>query len=78
MLGLHLRHTSLTHSQHAVACEALKVTPYAKKVAVPADSEGWDEYVIQILKNLRSADKAGWHHRMTARVRSFLDEIYSG
>jgi hypothetical protein len=55
--------------QREAACEALKATPYANKVYPPTDSEGgWDEYVIQILKNLRSADKAGWHHRMTARV----------
>jgi hypothetical protein len=65
-----LIYTSLTHDQLAVACEALKATSYAKKIEAPTDSEGWDDYGIQILKNLRSADKAGWHHRMTARVRS--------
>lgn len=57
--------------QREAACEALKATPYANKVDPPTDPEGWDGYVIQILKNLRSADKAGWHHRMTARVGSW-------
>ena len=66
--------TRLTHNQHEAACEALKATAYSKKVTLPSDSEGWDEYVIQILKNLRSADKAGWHHRMTARVWRLPDD----
>jgi hypothetical protein len=60
--------------QREAAYEVSKATPYAKKVDRPTDSEWWDEYVIQILKNLRAADKAGWHHRMTARVGSGLNE----
>lgn len=45
----------------------LKATPYARK-ASEQGSEDWNGYTMQILKALRSADKANWHHRMVARV----------
>ena len=32
------------------------------------DLEDWEGYMIQVLKTLRSADRANWHHRMVARV----------
>jgi hypothetical protein len=45
---------------------------YARKAPVPGEDAGleeWEEYVLGVLKTLRNADKSGWHHRMTARVR---------
>ena len=32
------------------------------------DGEDWSSYILQVIKALRSADKANWHHRMVARV----------
>ena len=32
-------------------------------------------YILHVLKALRSADKATWHHRMVARVNSFLSVL---
>jgi hypothetical protein len=52
-------------------------TPYARKVPIPAadaSEEGWEEYVLGILKVLRNADKSGWHHRMTARAANIIYE----
>ncbi|KIW08073.1 uncharacterized protein PV09_01011 [Verruconis gallopava] len=52
------------------AYELLKSSLYSAKI--PAPDAGQDrssaDYVMSILKSLRSADKAGWHHRMTARA----------
>lgn len=49
-------------------CHVLKATSYARKVPVVHDPEDWEEYILLVLKALRSADKANWHHRMVARV----------
>ena len=46
----------------------LQATPYARKAPDLVGDEGWNGYVWQILKALRAADKANWHHRMVARV----------
>lgn len=41
---------------------------YATKVSIESDEDGWEQYVLNVLKALRAADKSGWHHRMTARA----------
>ncbi|KKY14309.1 putative transcriptional corepressor of histone [Diplodia seriata] len=55
------------------ASSKLQATHYARQVPVFStdDSENpdeWDDYVLKVLKMLRSADKSNWHHRMTARA----------
>ena len=50
------------------AVDALKNTPYARSVAAPPDLEKWVPYVLSILKNLRTADKSNWHHRIIMRA----------
>lgn len=52
-------------------CNYLSATCYARKVSSVQDLEDWEGYLIHVLKALRSADKANWHHRMVVRV-SFL------
>ncbi|KAF2672690.1 hypothetical protein BT63DRAFT_382587 [Microthyrium microscopicum] len=52
----------------------LSATNYADKVAPPANMDGWEGYILAILKNLRNADKAGWHHRMTVRASHIIYE----
>ncbi|KAF2814539.1 uncharacterized protein BDZ99DRAFT_471954 [Mytilinidion resinicola] len=48
--------------------EILENTSYAKNIPACTDLDEWEHYILQVLKALRSADKAGWHHRMTARA----------
>jgi hypothetical protein len=48
--------------------EIVRASTYARNAPVPTDMDGWEEYILKILKALRSADKASWHHRMTARA----------
>lgn len=50
----------------------MKATPYSRKVPDVQDTEDWASYILQIIKALRSADKANWHHRMVARVGFFF------
>ena len=53
------------------AHDLLKTSSYAAKVPLSqpdGQDDSWNEYVVRIVKSLRSADKAGWHHRMTARA----------
>lgn len=50
------------------ACIHLRATPYARKVAPPEDHNRWNQYILEILKVLRAADKQNWHHRMAARA----------
>ncbi len=52
----------------------MKATPYSRKVPDVQDPEDWASYILQVIKALRFADKANWHHRMVARVGfSFRD-----
>ena len=57
--------------QSEEGCHILKATPYSCKASnFNLQEDGnWNGYVWQILKALRAADKANWHHRMVARVR---------
>ncbi|KAK2783228.1 Histone transcription regulator 3 [Emmonsiellopsis sp. PD_33] len=48
------------------ASERLLVTPWAQKVTLK-DGE-WKPYILEVLKNLRNADKSNWHHRIVARA----------
>ena len=50
------------------ACNHLKATPYARKVTPPEDHSRWNQYILEVLKVLRAADKQNWHHRMAARA----------
>lgn len=50
------------------ACAHLRATPYARKVPPLDIHSKWDQYVGEVLKVLRSADKQNWHHRMAARA----------
>ena len=55
-------------------CRYLDVTPYATKVSHVQDADDWEGYILSVLKSLRAADKANWHHRMVARVSKSRSE----
>lgn len=46
----------------------MKATPYARKVPDVQDSEDWEQFILAVLKAMRSADKSNWHHRLVVRV----------
>ncbi|KAI9724346.1 MAG: hypothetical protein M1812_000414 [Candelaria pacifica] len=46
----------------------LKNTPYARKTPPSQEEDTWEPYILSILKSLRSADRANWHHRIIARA----------
>ncbi|RMY39800.1 hypothetical protein D0865_12724 [Hortaea werneckii] len=50
------------------AREALTKTPYARTNDFPQETSEWVPHMLVMLKNLRAADKANWHHRMIARA----------
>lgn len=57
------------------AVSYLQATQYAKNVQVSVDEQGqpdWENYILRVLKKLRTADKSGWHHRITARAARVL------
>ncbi|KAL8688457.1 MAG: hypothetical protein Q9218_005638 [Villophora microphyllina] len=56
-------------------CEILESTPYARRVPPVQDLDDWEGYILHVLKVLRSADKANWHHRMVLRAAR---TIYDG
>jgi hypothetical protein len=61
--------TELTFKKLDIAVKVLQESYYAAKVTAPAERTNWNDYILQILKQLKSADKANWHHRLAARVR---------
>ncbi|KAL4921920.1 hypothetical protein BDW62DRAFT_98682 [Aspergillus aurantiobrunneus] len=52
----------------AEASKTLLATPWARKVQACEDIGSWKKYILEVLKNLKSADKANWHHRMAVRA----------
>lgn len=57
--------------QPEAGCNYLNASFYVRKIPPAQDLEDWEEYIIHVLKALRSADKSIWHHRMVARVSLF-------
>ncbi|KZZ93955.1 Tetratricopeptide-like helical [Ascosphaera apis ARSEF 7405] len=49
------------------AYERLQASSYAQKVSPPDGMQHWRQYILDIFKRMRSADKANWHHRMPLR-----------
>jgi tetratricopeptide (TPR) repeat protein len=56
------------------AKEALDHTSYSRSVSVPKERADWSRYVLDVLKNLRAADKSNWHHRMINRAAQIVYE----
>jgi hypothetical protein len=58
----------------------LIATPWAKNLQPIEELESWKPFVLEVLKNLRNADKSNWHHRIVARVSGPFepDFTYSG
>ena len=43
-------------------------TKYAQKANASSEIDTWSPFILNVIGELKSADKANWHHRMTARV----------
>ena len=55
-------------------CRILRATHYAGRVPAISDAEDWIDFVQEVLKAMRSADKLHWHHRLAVRAaRIFYD-----
>jgi hypothetical protein len=54
--------------------ELLGHTSYSRNVTKPEGEQDWKRYILAILKTLRSADKASWHHRIIARSAMVIYE----
>ncbi|GAB7348925.1 hypothetical protein MBLNU459_g7611t1 [Dothideomycetes sp. NU459] len=54
------------------ACDILASTPHAAKIDPVSDPSEWEGYILKVLKNLRTADKQHWHHRMIARAAQIV------
>jgi hypothetical protein len=48
--------------------EALQATHWARNVHLAEDEDGWEPYVLEILKKIGHADKSNWHHRIIDRA----------
>ncbi|KAL9595062.1 MAG: hypothetical protein Q9179_005136 [Wetmoreana sp. 5 TL-2023] len=59
--------TLLRRALVEAGCDILSATPYARRVPSVQDLDDWEGYILHVLKVLRSADKANWHHRMVLR-----------
>lgn len=50
------------------ASKTLAVSPWARKVDAPENTDGWKKYLLEVIKRFKSADKSNWHHRMSAKA----------
>ncbi|KAI5296500.1 Histone transcription regulator 3 [Ascosphaera acerosa] len=48
--------------------ERMQATRFAHKIPPPAEDSRWKDYVLEVLRRLRSADKSSWHHRIPMRA----------
>lgn len=53
---------------HGRGAEILSNTMYSRNIAVPTTAADWDQYILSLLKALRTADKSSWHHRIISRA----------
>jgi hypothetical protein len=79
VLEPHYKLVSIVHKlvqrkelSHAAAGEILQTSHYLKDIDAISDTDEWGPYVLQVLKTIRTADKSGWHHRMTARAARII------
>ncbi|KAL5000277.1 histone transcription regulator 3 [Aspergillus recurvatus] len=56
----------------AEASKTLLATPWARKVPACEERSSWKKYILDVLKNLKNADKANWHHRMAVRAARII------
>ncbi|KAF2191030.1 transcriptional corepressor of histone-like protein genes [Zopfia rhizophila CBS 207.26] len=75
VLEPHYKLVSIAHKlfqrrevDHEKGEEILHHTSYSRNISGPENADDWERYILGVLKSLRSADKSGWHHRMTARA----------
>ena len=47
---------------------------YSRKIVVTEENTGWKDYILRLLKIIRDADKANWHHRIVARMANVVYE----
>ncbi|OJD27178.1 hypothetical protein ACJ73_01434 [Blastomyces percursus] len=52
------------------ARDRLFATPYARKVSL--NNAEWKPYILEVLRNLRNADKSNWHHRIVLRAAHII------
>ncbi|PGG98930.1 hypothetical protein GX51_06513 [Blastomyces parvus] len=52
------------------ARDRLLATPYARKVSL--NNGEWKPYILEVLRNLRNADKSNWHHRFVLRAAHII------
>lgn len=48
-------------------CRILRATHYAGLVPAILDADDWIDFVQEVLRTMRSADKSHWHHRLAVR-----------
>ncbi|RAL07102.1 putative transcriptional corepressor of histone genes (Hir3) [Aspergillus homomorphus CBS 101889] len=58
----------------ADASKTLLATPWSRKVQPPGDKASWKRYILEVLRNLKNADKSNWHHRMAYRAARIIYE----
>ncbi|CAI7642657.1 unnamed protein product [Penicillium crustosum] len=52
----------------AEGSKTLLATPWARKIEPPENMEGWNPYILEVLRKYKSADKSNWHHRMGVKA----------
>ncbi|KAJ5188630.1 Tetratricopeptide-like helical [Penicillium cf. griseofulvum] len=52
----------------AEGSKTLLATPWARKIDPPENMEGWNPYILEVLRKYKSADKSNWHHRMGVKA----------
>ncbi|KAI3157236.1 hypothetical protein CBS147317_4975 [Penicillium roqueforti] len=50
----------------------LLATPWARKIDPPENMEGWNTYILEVLRKYKSADKSNWHHRMGVKAAHII------
>ncbi|KAJ5352648.1 Tetratricopeptide-like helical [Penicillium brevicompactum] len=60
------------HMTPTEGSKTLQAVPWARKVDAPENLEGWNPYILEVLKKFKSADKSNWHHRMSSKAAHIL------
>ncbi|KAJ5130462.1 Tetratricopeptide-like helical [Penicillium bovifimosum] len=56
----------------AEGSKTLLATPWARKIDAPESIEGWNSYILEVIRKFKSADKSNWHHRMGVKAAHII------
>ncbi|KAI9893447.1 MAG: Histone transcription regulator 3 [Vezdaea aestivalis] len=74
LLSTVYKHVKYKRLDPEIGVEFLQNSHYFDKTSFTPGLETWNSYILKLLKALRAADKANWHHRTIVRTALIMED----